>query len=686
MARRVWASLAASVAAACVVFGCTTPATEAPAPPPPAAAADPAAGLDAFLSGVRAAPASAAAFTAYCDEALTRAAALRTALEAGAGADPLRAYDNLYLVLQSVGNDASVVQETNPSAEIRAAGEACTRRVTEAATGVELSRPIYDRLAALDANAASPAARQILTREIAAYRRIGVDKDEATRALVQRLQTEITDIGLRFARNIREDQTVIMLPNAAALEGLPADYIAAHPPQADGRIRITATNPDVTPILNYARRDATRRAVFMAYRNRAWPANEPVLRDLLQRRYQLAQTLGYANYAALITEDKMIRTPERAAAFIDQLSALSRPAAQRDYATLMQRLRRIDRRARTVPAWSSSYLSELVQNEDYALNSQEVRQYFAYNNVRDGIIGLTEELFGVDVRPWADAPRWHDSVGAYEVVDGGQVIGRFYLDMHPRPGKYSHAAMFPLRVGVTGRAVPVAALLCNFPAGDHRTGLMEHRDVETFLHEFGHLLHFMLSGRQDYAAANMGELEWDFIEAPSQLLEEWVWDYDTLARFAVDANGQTIPRDLVARMNRARTFGEALDVTTQLGYAAVSLNYYNRDPSGMSLDAVYQREFNRYATINAAPGTHMYAAFGHLDGYSAIYYTYQWSRAISYDLFTAFEASGLRDTATARRYRETVLAPGGSQPANALIERFLGRPTNVEAYARRLRQ
>lgn len=678
-----WRGAAAAIAAG-IVMSCSTPGPQAP-PAAPAAPANPDAGLNAFLATPRIAPASAAEFTAYCDDLLTRAAQMKQTLETAPSANPLHDYDNLYLLIRAGGNDSSLVQESNPSAEIRAAAEACSQRVSDFATSVQLSRPIYDKLSAVDPGA-DPVARHVLERQLASYRRLGVDKDEATRAQVQELQRQITEIGLAFARNIREDHTIVMLPNAAALEGLPPDFVAAHPPQPDGRIRLTTEYPDVNPVLTYATREATRRAVYMAFRNRAWPANEPVLRDLFQRRYQLARVLGYPTYAALITEDKMIGTPEHAAAFIDQLATLARPSAQRDYDRLLARLQRTDRRARAVPAWSVGYLQEQIRNEDYSLNAQEVRRYFAYNNVRDGILALVEDMFGVDIRPWANAPKWDPSVEAYELYDNNRLIGRFYLDMHPREGKYSHAAQFDIRNGVEGRVVPVGALLCNLPSGDHTTGLMEHDDVETFLHEFGHLLHAMFSGHQRYAAANMGEIEWDFIEAPSQLLENWVWDYDTLSHFAVDASGQTIPRDLVDRMNRARFFGEGMGVLTQLGYASVSLNYYNRDPSGMNLNAFYAQQYNRYAIVPAAQGTHMYASFGHLDGYSAIYYTYQWSRAISFDLLTAFERAGMRDRATFQRYRETVLSPGGSAPASTLIENFLGRPSNVDAYAARLAQ
>ncbi|MGE0046635.1 MAG: M3 family metallopeptidase, partial [Hyphomonadaceae bacterium] len=270
---------------------------------------------------------------------------------------------------------------------------------------------------------------------------------------------------------------------------------------------------------------------------------------------------------------------------------------------------------------------------------------------------------------------------AYEILENGQVIGRFYLDMHPRDGKFSHAANFPIRGGIEGRVLPVGALLCNFP-----DGLMEHGDVEVFLHEFGHMLHSMFSGRQRWAQGNYGEVEWDFIEAPSTLLEEWIWDYDTLSRFARNAEGEAISRDLVDRMNAARMFGEGEATLVQLGYASASLNYYNRDPAGLDLAAAFRENYERYAPYRMPAAVHQYASFGHLDGYSAIYYTYQWSTAIAVDLFSVFRQNGMRDQATFRRYREEILAPGGSASANTLIREFLGRDTTVDAYAHRLRQ
>lgn len=666
-----------SVAAGLILALMTTTAS--------AAAVDPfSAEADSFLAAVRVTPASPGEVTARCDAAATLAAKIRASLEAdkapATATSVFGPYDALYNVTTTTGAEASLISESNPSKPIRDAAEACAQRMNDLSTAIGLSRPLYDRLAAIDATRLDKDTRYALDRRLATYRRAGVDKDAATRAKVEALQNQITTVGLAFARNIRELKGDIVLDSAAELKGLPQDYIDAHKPGADGKIHISTDYPDYVPLMEYADSEAVRRKAMMVYDNRAWPANEAVLKDLLAKRYELARMLGFPSYAHLITEDKMIRTPERAAAFLDDLNAAAKPGADADYQTLLARWKQIQPTATEVPRWSTAYLNRLIRKEKYQVDASVVRTYFTYQKSRDGIFQLVQDLFGVEIRPWAGAPVWDKSVGAYEVYDQGKLVGRFYLDMHPREGKFNHAAQFPIRTGLTDRAVPVGALLCNFPA----EGPMAHGDVETFLHEFGHLLHWLYSGRQTYAQQNFSEIEWDFVEAPSQLLEEWVWDYETLKRFASDAAGKPIPQDLVAKMNAARHFGEPGGVKTQLAYSAISLNYYNRDPAQVDPADMWKTQYERYALYPYVPGTHSYASFGHLTDYSAIYYTYMWSKAISLDLFTAFQKAGLRDVATARRYREQVLAPGGSASANTLIERFLGRPLSLEPFKRRL--
>jgi len=304
--------------------------------------------------------------------------------------------------------------------------------------------------------------------------------------------------------------------------------------------------------------------------------------------------------------------------------------------------------------------------------------------VRDGILALTSDLFGVTIRPWRTTV-WNPQVEAYEMLDrsgprAGKVIGRFWFDSHPRPGKYNHANMINIRQGVAGKAIPVGVLVMNLPAGDHRTGLMEHGDVETFLHEFGHMLHHIFGGQTARWAGQSGvATEWDFVEAPSQMLEEWVYDYDTLAKFARNAKGEVIPRALVEKMNRARYFDQGMADMRQLALSNISLRYH-QGPAPADLGARMRELDAVYNPLPAPPFSQFQDSFGHLNGYSAIYYTYRWSKVIADDLFTRFATEGLRNPATARDYRRKVLEPGGSKPAAMLVADFLGRPISLDAY------
>ena len=649
-----------------------------------AAAQAPETPAERFVAAPKLTPATAGEIATTCDAYLARAATMRTALEDERGAATLasfRRFDDLTMVLAAAGSDAGLLAEVAPDEPRRNAARACQARVGQAGDAISLSRPIYDRLKAIPAEGADQTTRYLLTRTLEGFDRSGVSRDAATCERIAQLKGEITALGIQFGANIANGRKTVTA-DPGELDGLPADYIAAHKPGADGKIVISTDTPDLGPVMSYARSEPLRRRLYEANLTRAYPANDAVLRQLFTKRQELATLLGRADFATLALEDKMIGTPARARAFIDDAANAGEAAARRDYGRMLDRLK-VDQPAATeVPAWSTGYVGQLIRKERYALDPQEVRRYFAYDQVRDGMLQLTRDLMGVEIRPWKTAV-WDPSVEAYEMLDGGKVIGRFYFDTHPRPGKYNHANVVPIRMGIRDRIIPVAALVTNFPAGDHATGLMEHRDVETFLHEYGHLIHVMLSGRQGYHLANMGNVEWDFIEAPSQMLENFVWDYDTLARFAKDEKGNAIPKALVERMNAARYFGEAVGDRRQLGLSNVSLSYHSGVPSG-DLTALYAKASDPYSFSPMPSGIHPQASFGHLSGYSAFYYTYMWSKTISTDLFTRFASEGLRSPAAARAYREKVLAPGGSKPAATLIQDFLGRPTSLDAYKARL--
>lgn len=630
-----------------------------------------------FLAQLPLTPTTPDAVKTRCDAILALGGKAKAALEARAGKASIdgdfAAYDTLSLILGDSYGEIYLISETSPIKAVRAAAEACVPRISELVTAVGLSRPIYDRLAAIPTAKLDAKTGFTLSKMLTNYKLSGVDKDEETRAKVAALQKEITEIGLSFSRNIRDDKGDIAL-KPEELAGLPQDYIDSHKPGADGLVHLTYDYPDILPVLDFASIRETRRKVTTAFANRGYPANDAVLKSLLEKRYELAQTLGFSDYAALATADKMIGDPQRAAQFLEDVNIAAKPGATAENAELLTFAKTVDPSITRLERYDNSYMSNLLRKQKYAVDAAEVRQYFTYDKARAGIFKLISDLFGADIRPW-DTPVWDKSVSAWEIYDGKRLVGRFYLDMHPREGKYNHAAQFPIRTGVEGRQIPVGALICNFPA----TGPMDHDDVTTFLHEFGHLIHWMYSGHTQYSVQSMSNLQWDFIEAPSQLLEEWTWDYDTLKGFASNPKGDPIPEELVRKMNAGRHFGEPTMWKGQLAYSAVSLNFYNRKPD-FDLAPMYDQQIARYSMFPPMAGTHAYASFGHLDGYSAIYYTYVWSKAIALDLFTKFKAAGIRDKGVALQYRKQVLEPGGSLDANVLIQDFLGRPLSLEAF------
>ncbi|GGY71525.1 Zn-dependent oligopeptidase [Cellvibrio zantedeschiae] len=578
---------------------------------------------------------------------------------------------------------AGLYSSVHPNKEVRSAAENCEQHFVEINTDISLSRAIFDQVSKIDASKLGSDDRRYVEHMLRDYRRSGVDKDQATRDKIKKLSEEINLIGQEFDKNYREGGKKIEIASLKELQGLPQDYIERHKPNAEGKIILTTDSPDYIPLMQYAKSDALRERAYRVYRSMAYPENKPVLENLLAKRYELAQLLGYSDYATYVTEDKMIKSPKNAQDFIDKVSALATPRALEEYQVLLRRLQKIDPKAKKVNDWQKMYLQELIKKEKYQVDAQKIRQYFPFAKVQQGIFDLTQTMFGVSIRPW-QTQVWHPSVQAFEIVEGNQVIGRFYLDMHPREGKYKHAAQFGIQSGIKGVQLPIAALVCNFPGGEDPNELLEHSDVETFLHEFGHLLHTMFGGHQTRVAFSGTRTEWDFVEAPSQMLEEWVWDADTLASFARNAKGEVIPKALVAKMRAGRDFGHGLWTKHQLFYAATSLNLYNTNPATVDLDKITAQIQATYSPFGYVDGTHFYASFGHLNGYSAIYYTYMWSLVIASDMFSEFEKDGLRNPVVAQRYRKAVLAPGGSKDAADLVNDFLGRPFSFNAFAKKL--
>jgi len=625
-------------------------------------------------------------FVGQCQSSLSEARKRLEDLEAGDETDQeafLGAINALDTGLNRMSGRSSLYFNVHPDPEVREAAQICREKLVELSSDISLSTQLYSQVVDINTEPLEALDRRYVEEMLEGFERSGVNQDETTRDKIRQLNDEINKLGQTFGQNIREDVRQITIKSAERLDGLPQDYIDAHSPNEDGEIVITTNYPDYLPVMTYAKDDHLRLELYTQFRKRGYPENEPVLRDLLRKRYELARLLGYKNYAQYVTENKMIETPVKAQAFIDEVAELASPRARAEYQVLLDYLQERHPDAEVVGDWQKTYLEELVKQEQFQVDAQKVRQYFQYSNVRDGIFELSEKLFGIEIRPW-EKDTWHSSVEPYEVWDGDDLIGRFYLDMHPREGKYKHAAAFSVQDGIKGIQLPIKALVCNFP-GAEGPGYMEHSQVETFLHEFGHLLHGIFGGHQKWMSFSGIKTEWDFVEAPSQMLEEWVWDYETLSTFAHNSEGEILPKALFDKMNLGRDFGKGLFTRHQLFYASVSLNYYNRDPDSFEFLPLMRELQSKYSPFDYVEDTYFHTSFGHLNGYSAIYYTYMWSSVIASDMFSEFRRNGLLDRNTAQRYRQAVLEPGGSKDAAELVKDFLGRPYSFDAFAKELK-
>jgi len=574
------------------------------------------------------------------------------------------------------------VAEVHPDAAVRELAAGYDQRVDALTTELSLDGRAYQALAAVDGAELDDDARRVLALALRDFRRAGVDRDDAVRDRVRALQEELVGIGQTFDRNIRSDTRTATLP-PSALAGLPDDYVRAHPAGDDGLVRITTEYPDYVPFLTYATDAGAREQMWRTFQQRGYPSNVDVLPRMLERRHELASLLGYPDWAEYAAEDKMMGTAQNIADFIAGIADASADRSRGDYEALLARKRVDDPDAGSVNPWDAAHLDDRIKAEQLAFDTQAMRPYFEYGRVKAGLMELVERLFGVRFTARTDVPVWHPEVECYDVHASadGALLGRIFLDMHPRPDKFNHAAMFAMTKGKAGVRVAECALVCNLPRPGADPALLQHSDVEVFFHEFGHLIHHVFAGGTRWAGISGISTEWDFVEAPSQLLEEWVRDAPTLATFAVHhETGEPLPAEMVEKLRAAEEFGKGLFVRQQMFYATVSLEMYRRDPAGLDPVAVVRAAQERLTPYAYVPGSFMHLAFGHLDGYSAVYATYMWSLVIAKDLFTVFDREGLLSPATAARYRDRVLAPGGSAPAADLVRDFLGRPYDFAAY------
>ena len=639
----------------------------------------------------------------------------RNDLETIANATDVATYDNTLGALERSGLGLEYamgivghLESVLTSEALREAYNAVQPKVAAFSSSIPLHAGLWRRLQALGASAEvstlDATRHRHLDKTIDEFRRHGAQLDAAGKVELQEIDVELAKVTTRFSENVLDATNAweLIVTDETALAGLPPSALEAARASAQGKgkagFRFTLQAPSLIAVLTYLDDAGIRRDIWHASNTRATAApfdNRPVLADIVRLRNRRATLLGFADFADLVLVDRMAKTGARARAFIEELRARCEPAFIRENAELLEFRREIEGpSAPALAPWDVAYWSEKQRRARYDFDEEALRPYFAFDEVLRGIFAVAERLYGVRVEPEPALAVWHPQVQTYRFLDGdGTKLGAFYVDPYPRDTKRDGAWMNGL---VTGRPTPAGfephlGLICanlTEPLGD-RPALLTHREVETVAHEFGHLLHHLLS-RVTVRALGGTNVAWDFVELPSQIMENWCWEREALDMFArhVDT-GETIPEALLEPMRRARTFRAAAAMMRQLGFADVDLSLHMQyDPARCGDPLAYARSImQRYAPAPLPDDYGMIASFGHLFahpvGYAAGYYSYKWAEVLDADAFDRFEQEGLFNAATGDAFRRTILERGDSGDPMALFREFRGREPDVTPLLRR---
>ncbi len=596
------------------------------------------------------------------------------------------AFDELSFFLSASGSIPQLMGATHPDKAVRDAADESDPKISAFATDLFLDKDVFHVLEHFEKqHTESDAARLRFMREtLNEYRRNGLalsDKDQTT---LKELNKKLTDLGQEFDKNLAETLSIKIKPEQLA--GLSEQYIAQHQPDADGLVTITTDYPDTVPFMRDVKDRDAALELYKVNANRSL-ANLPLLKELISLRRQKAALLGHSTWADFVLEPRMAKNAQTVEAFLKDLHHGLIEPRNKELAILSETAKRLNLpHGDELRASDTSYLLEQATQERFKLDGQILSQYFEVNAVKHGILRVIEDLYGIrfEEQPKQGA---HPDIETYNVLDKNDVIGTLHLDLYPRPDKYKHMAVFGMRASMKRgdtSILPMCSLVCNFPQSkDGSPALLTHRDVETFFHEMGHAMH-RIFGQTELASQSGTSVAWDFVEVPSQLFENWAWDRVVLDRFAKHhLTGETIPQELFDALTASRTFGEAIATERQLFYATLDFTYHTAQ-TVEDTTKVFDELYPQFMPLNRPVGTHPEASFGHLNGYDAAYYGYQWALAIAHDVASRFFTEGLMNPATGAAYREAILSQGDSADGYALVERFLGRKPNNEAYKKYL--
>ena len=608
-------------------------------------------------------------------------------------------FENLFVKLDGISNELNTASNqsfmlywVSPDSLTRAYGIESYQKLNNLSTSMSSDKAIYNQLVAYtkldEYNTLSPIRKKLVDDVIKSFKNSGVSLSDADLKTYKQLNKEITELSAQYSNNMNSANMSITITEAEAA-GLPENFKNTYKTE-DGKYKIPVMNATARPVLNNAASEDVRKKYYMKFNNIAADKNIDILKQLVQKRYQLAKLMGFNSYAGYYLDSKMAKNPTNVWNFVNDLVDKSKGKAKADM-LILKDMKKNDANAtnKKLNPWDISYYENMILKNKYNVDHEKIREYLPMKQCLKGVLDLYQQLLGYEFKKIENPKVWHPEVEMYEVYQDSKLVGRFYLDLFPRPNKESWFYGVGITTGKAkkdGYEIPSSMLLGNFTRPtDELPSLLSHKELNTLFHEFGHILDAM-SYKGEFSMQSSAKS--DFIESMSQIFENWTMDYETLTTFAKHyKTGEVLPKELFDNMQKAKNVSSGIHTLGSLRRCVYDLNLYdkynpekelNTDQLWKDIDA----EFGVESTY--VEGTHPQAAWIHINTHPVYYYGYLWSEVYAQDMFTIFEKNGLTDNATGVRFRDLILANGSQEDAILKVEEFLGRPSNNKAYIKSL--
>ncbi|BFM49978.1 oligopeptidase A [Marinomonas sp. THO17] len=636
----------------------------------------------------------------------------RTQIAACVAGNSQPTWQNMVLPLDQLDDDLSnfwspishlnAVQNTP---ELRAAYNACLPKLTQYYTELGQNKALYQAYKTLadspEAANLSVAQQETLKQAVRDFELSGVGLEGKAKKRYGEISQRLSELSSQFSENVLDATQAWskLITDEAELAGLPESALAQAKQMAQAKEQegwlFTLDFPSYLPVMSYSDNAALREEMYRAFSTRASDQadasydNAPLIDEILALRHEMAEILGFENYAELSVATKMADNGQQVIDFLQDLAKKSKPAAEQDLANL-KAFAKEEKGVETLNAWDMMYYAEKLRQHKYSISQEALRPYFPMNKVLSGLFHVAQTLFAVDIREEQEFDRYHQDVKLFTISKEGTDIARFYLDPYAREGKRGGAWMDACRtrrrLSDTRLQLPVAYLVCNFtpPIGE-QPALLTHDEVTTLFHEFGHGLHHMLTQVEESAVSGINGVAWDAVELPSQFMENWCYEPEALAYIAGHhETGEPLPQDLLDKMLAAKNFQSAMQMVRQLEFSLFDFTLHKDYQAGVSVQSVLNQVRDAVAVVIPPEFNRFQNSFSHIfaGGYAAGYYSYKWAEVLSADAFSKFEEDGIFNQDTGAHFRDTILANGGSRPAAELFAAFRGREPSTEALLR----